>query len=411
MLIPVPSTRHTESIVVWDIKTGVIVKEIVTDIEGLDRIVFSGYYAVTLVMNYCEVFRTYGALNGTLLCEGQILPRFDRRLGALWEYGESLRFATSCITDGESTIDIHQLQPSSTPPFPTIESFIVSPHDGKFSFSPVSFHASFVTWTDITVLDVRNSKILMRAEAPELLYFPPGCFSPDGGFFACGTLENEIHVWKNTSAGYTTWSRLKPRLRFDSFSFSPTAVSILAWGPDGVQLLDNHTHIPSLDKMTPNHDRGDHLVVYSKDGTWSAAARRGGNVLTIADTLPDTPQRSINTTMRILDVGIVGNTVFTTDLREVVGWDLEVGEIVHRALCMAVVEIEATAIGPNGARSTLSTDCSWVTFTVHGTIFLYGFEDQLVLYKYPADRDATDIQFAPDGRQLCFIPHKPSRGN
>ena len=109
--------------------------------------------------------------------------------------------------------------------------------------------------------------------------------------------------------------------------------------------------------------------------------------------------------MRILDIGIVGNTVFTTDLREVVGWDLEVGEIVHRAFCMAVVESEATAVGPDGRHSTLTTGYSWVTFTIHGIIFLYGFRDQLVHYKRTVDRDVMDIQFTPDGRQLCFIPH------
>ena len=230
VLIPVPSHRF-KSIVVWDIKTGAIVKEIVIDFKGLYRIVFSGYYTITLVTEYCKGFYTYGALDGTLLCEGEILPRFCRQLGAHWEHGDSLQFATSYTADGKSAIDIHQLQPSSIPPFSMVESFIVPPHDGEFSFSPVSFHASFVTWVEITVLDVRDSKILLQVEPPEVFYSGytgSGCFSSDGGFFACGIQDEEIHIWKNMPAGYMPWSCLKPRLPFRSFSFLPTAISILA---------------------------------------------------------------------------------------------------------------------------------------------------------------------------------------
>jgi WD40 repeat protein len=253
--IPVPSTTWVNSIVVWDIKTGAIINDIVNSFEGDCRIMFSGNYTVTLITDYSKAFRAYDALNGALLYEGEILPRFDRSLGAYWEHGESLRLATSYAAGGKLAIDIHQLQSSSAPLFQIVKSFVVPPHDGKFSFSPVSFHASFVTETEITLLDVRGSEVLLRTEAPQPLYLLPGRFSPDGGFFACGTWESEIHVWKNTPAGYTPWSGLKPRLDFGSFSFSPTATSILAWGGEGVQLLDNGTRIPSPNKTASDrHD-------------------------------------------------------------------------------------------------------------------------------------------------------------
>ena len=386
------------SIVVWDIKTGVIVRDIVINVEGrLDRIVFSGHYAVTLFTYPCGVICTYDALDGTLLYKGEILPRFDRRLDGHWEHEESLWFATSYATDGKRAIDIHRLQPSSIPQFSTIESFVVPLHDGISSFSPVSFHASFVTDTEITVLDVRDSKILLRVEAPRRLEYESGCFSPDGDFFACGLKGDGIRVWKNTSAGYTTWTNLQSRSRFEWFSFSPTGISILAWGGDfgglGVELLDNHTNILSPNTITPDSGYGYYLMAHSKDGTRIATAWRGGNFITVADPVSDAPERSINTEMEIMDVGIVGNTVFATDLREVVGWDLEVGEIVHRALGV-VVEI---------ADLKCESSRSWVTFTVHGIIFLYGFQGQSLYHRYTVDHDVMDIRFTPDGCQLCFI--------
>ena len=370
-------------------------------VEGLRRIVFSGYYTVTLVTDYYKVFRSYDALSGALLCKGEILPQFDRWLGACWEHGESLRFVTSYVTSGNLAIDIHQLRSSSVPPFPMVESFVVPPHYGVFSFSPVSFHASFVTQTEITLLNVRGSEILLRTEAPQPLYLSPGRFSPDGGFFACGTLEGEIHVWKNTPAGYVPRSGLQPRLPFDLFSFSPT---ILAWGTEGVQLLNNRTRVPSPNKTASNRHHGGHLVAYSKDGTRIATARRGGNVVTVLGPHPDAPQRSITTAMRILDIWIADNTVFTIDTDDLVGWDLEVGAIVHTSFGVPVAETAVTGTDSDIVeRFTLPTLCSWVAFTVNRTIFLYGVQDHWVFYKHTMDCDVVDIRWAPHGHQLCFI--------
>ena len=402
-LFSVPSTL-LKSIVIWDIKTGAIIKDIIIGVEGLRRIAFSGHYTVTLVTDYYKNFHTYDALSGALLYEGEILPQFNRWLGAHWEHGESLRFATSYTTGGKLAIDIHQLQPSPTTLFPMVESFIVPLHDGEFSFSPVSFHASFVTETKITVLDVRDSKILLRTEPSPPFYLLPGRFSPEGGFFACGTLESEIHVWKNTSTGYMPWSSLKPRLPFDWFSFSPTAISIMTWGPEGVQLLDNHTRVPSPNKTTPNYDYEDHLVAYSKDGTRIATARWGDNVVTVFDPLSDAPQRSIKTAMRILDIGIVGNTVFMANMHELVGWDLEVGETMHSTFGALAAEIAATGTNPDIAENfTLSADRSWIAFSVNKTIFLYDIQDQRILYERTMDCHVVGIRFAPHGPQLCFM--------
>ena len=381
------------SIVIWDIKTGVIVKHIVISAKHLDRIVFSGHYTITLFTECCKAICTYDALDGTLLCEGELPPRFNRQLDAHWEHEDSLWFVTSYDTDENTAIDIHRLQPSSIPPFPTIESFVVPPRGGILSFSPVSFHASFVTWYEITVLDVRDSKVLLRAEEPQGLENESGRFSPDGGFFACGTSSGRIRVWKNTSTGYTTWASFKIRSLFDSFSFSPTAISILVWGLSGVELLDNHADVLSPNTITPDSGYDDYLMAHSKDGTRIATAWRGGDVITVVDPLSDAPERSINTAMEILDVGIVGNTVFATDSHEVVGWDPEVGEIVHRALCVVVEVIDPEDDDP----------CSLVTFTVHGIIFLYRFRDQEVYQKCTVDRDVMDIRSAPDGHQICFV--------
>jgi len=402
------STRSTQSksIVVWDIKTGVIVKEIVIDVQGLRRIVFIGNYTITLVTDYYKIFHTYDVLEGTPLFRGEILSQFDPWLGAHWAHEDSLRFATSFKAGRKLAINIHQLQPLSTPSLPMVESFLVPPHDGEFSFSPVSFHASFVTMTEIAILDVRDSKILLQIRAARPLYKPPGRFSPDGCLFACGTLGNEIYIWKKTSTGYVPGSSLEPRLPFEGFSFSPTAVSVLTWGPGGVQLLDNHFRFPSPDRTAPHHHHncGDHLVAHSKDGTRIATGRRGDSVVTVLDLLSDAPQRSIDTAMRILDIGIVDNVIVVADTRELVSWHPEAGEIIRSAYGAIVAETAVVSTDPDVVEHfTLSTDCSWVAFTIERTVFLYDVQAQRILNKFAMEYDVVDIRFSPCGRQLCLI--------
>lgn len=258
--------------------------------------------------------------------------------------------------------------------------------------------------TEIAVLDVRDSKILLQTKAARPLYKPPGRFSPDGCLFACGTLGNEICVWKNTSTGYVPGSSLESRLPFEWFSFSPTAVSILTWGPGGVQLLDNNFRFPSPDRTAARHNCGDHLVAYSKDGTRIATARRGDSVVTVLDLLSDTLQRSIDTAVGILDIGIVNNVIVVADARELVSWHLEAGEILRSACDAIVAEIAVVSADPDVVEHfTLSADCSWIAFTIGRTVFLYDVHAQRIPNKFTMGCDVVDIRFSPYGRQLCFI--------
>ena len=160
--------------------------------------------------------------------------------------------------------------------------------DGNFSFSPASFHASFVTPTKVTILDVRDSNTPLHTETTQEPYeYSPGFFSPDGRLFACRTLRRDIRVWKDTRDGYIPWSTLRPRLPCKGFSFSPAAVSVLSWGPDGIQLLhpDNRVSPPTPNMIEPDLRRDNHCVASSTDGAWIATGRQWGRIVTIPDSL------------------------------------------------------------------------------------------------------------------------------
>ena len=238
---------------IWDTQTGIVIHDV--DIDDFGEIAFSGIGGmVTLVMR--GGFRTYYGLENTQLREGELFSSYNHQLGACWDHNGSLQFAESFRADGQPTIDICEFQPASNHPLFLVTSFPVLPRDGKFSFSLGSYHASFVTETEVVILDVRNSKTLFQTKVAFPLYVPPGRFSPDGRFFACGTLKNKICVWENVSAGYIPWSSLRPQLPSRGFAFSTVTTSILSWGSEGIELLH------------PDNSAG---------GTYTATARQEDN--------------------------------------------------------------------------------------------------------------------------------------
>ena len=147
--------RHGYIFVVWDIHTGVVINtKIVTASFG--NIVFFGHQG-SIVCHERLNLRVYDGLNGALLSES-ILSSSD--MGAVWACGETLRVAVILDPDYDThhppeycTVNIHEFWPTtSNHTFPIVESFSVPFVDGDFSFSPVSFHASFVTRSSIVVL-------------------------------------------------------------------------------------------------------------------------------------------------------------------------------------------------------------------------------------------------------------------
>ena len=287
---PIPRDRR---ISVWDVQTGVVITDIRPNKFG--ELVFSGNCRTLTLLESRGRFSTYDGVNGTCVCEGRHAAPSGFLPGAHWAHEESFQFFTDSESNGKRMVNIQELRPNSTSPFSpfhVVESFPVSPHDGQFSFSHVSFHASFTTEKRVVILDLRDSRTLLRAGAACSPYTPPGHFSPDGCSFACGTREGEICIWKNSSAGYVPWSTLRPRLSFRGFSFSPITSSILTWGEEGVQLLEpgNHPAVPSPDKLERRQQGGNHLVAYSVDGMQIATARRGDGVVTVLGTFSNTPR-------------------------------------------------------------------------------------------------------------------------
>ena len=386
------------------------------DTLDLEEIAFCGNQTIVVIPRRCNTLHVYDVLKGVQLSKGVLLASPSRAHNPLihWGHGESLLLATSFEIDGKITINIRDLRPTSNPPFLATQPFFVSPHDGAFSFSPVSFHASFLVTQGVVILNVRDSRILLRIWETDREYrIGSGHFSPDGRFFACATQTNEIHVWKNTSTSYVSWSNFVPQFPgLPGFAFSPSAISILTWGDYGIELLDNLLRPPSP-KNTRNHCRtGDHLVTYSADWARIATARPRECVVTILDPLLDTPQRFINTNMRIREIKIFDNALFVADEHEVVSWDLGVGGTRRDAHGVKGATLDGI-LGTGWFK--LSNNFSEIVIATEGTVFLYDIKTQKILNECtighmtqgflnkPTVNNIWDIRFSPDGRQLWFL--------
>ena len=393
---------------VWDVRTGVLVREI--DVGSFGKVEFSGDQ-ILAIDGQDTGLCSYSVFSGMRLGEDCIgLPRGET-LGAHWTCEGSLRFATKFETSGRLGINIRELQSTSDPFYPVIKSFSVTPHNGEFCFSPASFHAAFFTTTQVDILSVQSSQALFHAEVEQPV-ITLGCFSPSGSFFACGTSDCKIYVWKNGSAGYSPWTTLQPRLPFFGFSFSPTKALILTWGQKGIQLL----HLGNSNRPPPPHENNplqnqNHLVACSLDGRHIAVTQGGNNTITLLDPLSTTPLQSIIVDTQIFDFKIIGNVVVAVDGFNIFRWDLGAGETMHSAYGVGgkfASELLGIKLHPSSTKQlVLSNDCSKIGYIRRGKrrVFLFDIESKQ-LRICETQKKPIGIQFSPDGHQLWAFMDK-----
>ena len=403
------STQSKCTVVVWDTQTGVVIGGASTGIA--EKIVFHGDQRTITLVEFSQTLQlsVYDILDGTQLCQGEIPHLCNPRLGAHWVYKDILYLSIDPKTKGMPVINIYTFQPTSTPQIHTISSFPVQPYGGAFSFSPVSFHASYFTGTKITILNVQDSRLLLQAQVDQApLPLLAGQFSPDGNFFACRTSGWDLGIWWNTPTGYISWGSLRPRFCPREFSWSPTSTSVLCRCFLGIQLLclENITSPPSPNRNEVDSQGEFNLVAYSTDSAYIAMAREDGHAVTVLDLLSGSSQQFIDTDIAIHDIKIVHGTVFAVGMYKLVGWDLKAEKIPY-ATHHARVDAELL-IGVFVGKLILSYDCSQIAFVRGAEVFLYDISAQRVLKSIKWEL-GIDLRFSPDMCQLmCVKRHHPS---
>jgi len=317
-------------IIIWDIQTGGMTKEIECD--------YTGVSGVSLVWS----------LDGDTICSiATILDPYPPRVGShtprvhdvasgttsssaalqsegtphLWAHNKSFRIMTRTRKrDSEGQV-VQILEIGSV--LTRIDSFNihswVNDWDHYGTFSPTTYRISISIHGHLFVLDIRNSTDRLLEQEGD---FPVHCFSSDGSFFAAST-DSDVHIWKYTSNHYTPWREFQTwqtgtEVRSFPLQFSPTSSSISrcfdgtlqVWRFDAPPIV-SHPDSCGLPFGTLSHC-----------GTYMAAGRIGNSTVAITNPPSRTPFQFVDTDMEIESLALTGNILVVQGSDMIAAWRL-----------------------------------------------------------------------------------------
>ena len=418
-------------VVSWDLQTGGVVSTI--HWEGAAE--YMGYTYIAYSMNgrmvaaLClyqssTVISIYDIASGVHLHDIHNCTYADPDFGAqrvykFWTHGESLRFATP----GSKGITIWEVgfAPGATPmevetvPFPddTAQMVLSEPmersHIAKAEFHPASYRLAFIyTGAEHTLLvwDARASRFILHyANIDTSLDLPYMTFSSDGCLFACATVGPEVCLWKESPTGYTLLEKFAPATPYPHPSLSPNGESIIISGFTMVQLWHTKrftaTSGNSLQRLGPGF-----ILEFSPGRPLAVAARRGDHTVTVLNLKSGAPQFIINTSIGIIGLGSIGNTIVVIGDQKAITWDLP-GEDSHPDTRMDIKDsIQTINFGNEYNRNTLtasiSTNGHYIALMRHepSSFYLDVYSTLTGQHLHAEASSVSQLWFAPGGHQI-----------
>jgi len=271
------------------------------------------------------VISTYNILSGTHIYSHRVSE--EHIVASIWTQGEFLRFATV----EPRSITIWEVGFTSKHALAEIKS-LPGPDDassGECLFLPTLSRLAFVLEEAVLIWDSWDSKVLLNFTGDD----PPTglSFSSDGRFFICGTISQEIHLWKESPTGYV----LHQKLLFSAGAttlLSPDGESIITFDYPQTQLRHTTGPIgpPSSIHTQPARET-DFVLGFSPDKSFAATGRLGGNIATIVDLKSGDPRLIVNTGMGICGLGVTASTVVVVGEGKIITWNLPGGDCVINA--------------------------------------------------------------------------------
>ena len=288
----------SDTLVIWDIQTGGVAKEIQYNAFSGGLMVWS-LDGEAIAMTQESAVHVHDVASGATRSPGTLQSSNELRL---WAHDRSFRVMATGLDGEVFTMEIFDVGSSLT----RVESFQIKVQDRDpriESFSPTTYRISIFARDRFRVLDVRNSGCLLEEEAFEGFH----TFSSDGSLFAA-SLPGVVRIWRYTSGHYAPWREFVQRSWLSTPSplhFSPTPSSILtrSWETVQVHRLDGHPVVTSSAL----------LAILSPCGAYSATARRSGHLITITDLLSQTTSQNIHTDMEIYDLALTGTVLLVFD--------------------------------------------------------------------------------------------------
>ena len=413
---------HELFVVSWDLQTGGVASIIRWPVPGRNA---TGTPSVTYSANgkmvgvshsidhrsskYSDIF-ICDVVSGVLMyshpLDNTVLPEDH-----IWIYGESLRFATADAT----TITIWEVQftsgttPTGVETLPAPDGF-----RGFFEFQllpdPSQLVFAYLDQGRILVWDARNSRYLL--ECADAMFYSMMSFSYNGRFFACSTTGPDTYLWKESPDGYilhrilasggrpllagngesfVTRSRCAIQL-WRTRSFTTTPYNILAEGPRYLN---------------------DFILEFSPDERLAVVTEKYDNTVTVLNLKSGAPQLTIDASMDIYGLGVIGNTAVVIGYPKVIAWDLPAGEYVSHARVGLECSSWTLNLGDSGPNAmvgaSISPDSRYIAFVTQENS-LDGARNILHIYNASTGEHLGEeptiwvdtLRFSPDGRDVWY---------
>jgi len=310
-----------DTLVIWDIQTGGVAKEIEFDKANAVWVTWSLSGEVVGVTGqwWCPdksihndttyAVHIFNISSGIRLAHVMVQSIYTPYL---WDHNTSFQVMTVQWDGQGCTIDISEIG--------TVLSKIESFHIGFWgecpgigTFSPTTYQISISVDIQLCVLDIQNSECLLQQDG----HFDSHCFSPNGSLFAA-SVQNSIHIWKYDSGHYIPWREFSTGDHFAApLHFSPNSQSIL--GYPNFNLCVQQLNGPPIFSLPSHHVP---LAVLSQCGTYMVTGYHGGSTVHIASLVSPNPSQFIETGMEIEVLALTGNILLVVGFGMVKAWQL-----------------------------------------------------------------------------------------
>jgi len=293
------------NMIIWDIQTGGMAKEIKTHFPM--ACTWSPEGGVVVVLSYDGEVNMYDVASGRTT--SSITCGIPPVHSYLWTHNESIRIMMTANDDETTTIYIFEIGPARA--LTKIGSFSVQLENGHRirSFSAATHRISVSVSGNpqqLVVLDIRSLGRLLVEKGFSWSH----SFSSDGGRFAA-SLSGSFHIWNYDGSCYIPWRQFP--FSSDRALFSPTLPLILVDCSSTLRLLRLDT--PSIAPAT----RIPHLDIF-RSGAHIATVHYQGKTITITNPLSQTPSQFIDTDFEISGLGLTGSVLIVRGPKVVVAW-------------------------------------------------------------------------------------------
>jgi len=306
----------TTSLVIWDIQTGGVVKEVECGLTNNAFMVWSldgQAIGITLsdgALTCRYTIHLYDVDSGVTQSPGTVQ---SNKIPHLWAHGKSFRIMTHRWDGQGCTINISEVGSVLT----RIESFHIGlfrQHDHILSFSPTTYRISASLQNELCILNIQTSEPLLK-EQDRL--FRSHCFSSDGSLFAA-SVRLSVCIWKYDSGQYTQWMEFPNQRYFPRcLQFSPALSSIAGCLPGVIQVW--HLDHPPVNTH-PNNCMP--LLALPHHCTYMATSHHRGDVVTITNLLLQTTSQVIDTSMEIKRLVLTNNVLLVLGNGTIIAWQL-----------------------------------------------------------------------------------------